>query len=352
MFKFWCNTVGNAVFSIVSNTPDLNANIIGTSHGTTTSLGGKEGTGLLWTTDVEGQGLRVYNPIPPSSGGPMRQLNGFNIPWVTKFSRPVFGDGRVYISTTVGYLYGFGSPVNAAINCSSPYDFGSVLLGNTTSSLMVTCVALTATRVDAIALEGDANFILSNLPSLPFNLTSGQVFTFLASCRPTYVGPLSTDAAINVTNGQSGFSSRVPVKLQGTGHSTKPLLAIIPNAISFNIIAGNPSQLQSALFWNLGNNPLAFTNITFSLVSETGPWVTPNTTSDGNRQVGKFVFTYIPTAIPAGNKAPLSVFYASEVPGNHTVYVRGDSDGGYVLLGVFGVAGTNPKSVVEFQTID
>jgi hypothetical protein len=166
------------------------------------------------------------------------------------------------------------------------------------------------------------------------------------------VGPLSADAAINITNAQPGFSSRVLVLLQGTGHSTKPLLAITPNVISFNIIAGIPSPLQSTLFWNLGDNPLTFTNITFSHVSETGPWVLPNTTSDGNRQVGKFVFTYIPTAIPTGDNAPFSVFYASDVPGNHTVHVRGDSDGGYVLLGLFGVAGTDPKSVIEFQTVN
>ncbi|KAF2786750.1 WSC-domain-containing protein [Melanomma pulvis-pyrius CBS 109.77] len=352
VFKFSCNSAGNAVFTKLADTPDNNAYIVGTGHGTTTSLKGKEGTGLLWITDVDGQGLRVYDPIPPLNGGPLKKLNGFNVPGVTKFSRPVFGDGRVYVSTHQGYLYGFGSPVNSPLNCSSPYSFGSVPLNNASAPLTVTCKALTSTRVDAVGLKGDANFVLSSLPSVPFSLTSGQIFTFDVTCTPISVGPLSSDALINVTNSQPGFSSRVAVGLQGTGHSFKPLLAIAPNNITFNVIAGQPSSVQSALFSNLGDSPLTFTNISFSLVSETGPWVTPNPTSDGNWEVGKFVFVYLPTSIGPGDSAPISVKYAPDAPGNHTVYVMGFSDGGWALLNVFGIAGTNPKSVIEFQTID
>lgn len=54
----------------------------------------------------------------------MTQTAGFSVPGTTKFTRPVFGDGRVYMGTTQGYFYGFGSPVNLPLNCSSPYDFG------------------------------------------------------------------------------------------------------------------------------------------------------------------------------------------------------------------------------------
>jgi hypothetical protein len=39
VFKFSCDASGNALFTKVADTPVNNANIIGTSHGTTTSLG-------------------------------------------------------------------------------------------------------------------------------------------------------------------------------------------------------------------------------------------------------------------------------------------------------------------------
>ncbi|KAF2711719.1 WSC-domain-containing protein [Pleomassaria siparia CBS 279.74] len=352
VFKFSCNSAGNAIFTKISDTPDSNAYIVGTGHGTTTSLAGQEGTGLLWTTDVEGQGLRIYNAIPPSNGGNLTKINGFNIPGIAKFSRPAFGDGRVYLGTTRGYIYGFGSPVNSPLNCSSPYSFGPVTLGNVSNPLVVTCKALINTRVDVISLQENANFVLSNIPTLPLTLTSGQTFTFNASCSPLYVGSLSADAAINVTNMTPGFSSRVPVALLGTGYSSKPLLAIAPNTISFAVIAGQPSSVQSSLFLNLGNSELTFTNITFSLVSESGPWIDANLTSDGNWQVGKFVFVDLPRSIGAGKSAPISVIYTPDVPGNDAVYVKGNSDGGWALLDVFGVAGTQPKSVIEFQTTD
>ena len=88
VFKFSCSASGDPQFTLVSNTPEKNAYILGVGHGTTTSLNGQEGTGLLWTTDVEGLNLRIYDAIPPSDGGNLKLIKSFNIPGVTKFSRP------------------------------------------------------------------------------------------------------------------------------------------------------------------------------------------------------------------------------------------------------------------------
>lgn len=352
VFKFGCNADGNAIFTKVADTPDKNAYILGTGHGTTTSLGGQEGTGLLWISDVQGSNLRIYDPIPPSDGSPLKLLKSFNIPGVTKFSRPVFGDGRVYIGTTQGYIYGFGSAVNASLNCASPYSFGSVAINNVSNPLTITCTALVGTTIQSISLPGNSSFQISNTPKIPFDISTGNTFSFNAVCRPQTVGPLSTDVIVNSSNSKPGYWSKSLITLKGTGFSSKPLLTISPDIISFSVLAGQPGSSQTSLFRNLGGSKLTFQNISFSLVSEQGPWVAPNTITDGKIQVGKFVFVDLPTTIAPEGSAPISVGYIPDAPGNHTVYMKGFSDGGTAMLHVVGIAGTSPKCVIEFQTLD
>lgn len=352
VFKFACDSSGNATFAKVSDSPDVNAYILGTSHGTTTSLEGEEGTGLLWISDVQGYGLRVYDPIPPSGGGPLKLLRSFNIPGVTKFSRPVFGNGRVYISTTQGYLYAFGSPVNNPLSCSTPYDFGAVYLSTTTAPLTITCRAVNQTTIQSISMADRTNFQLQSVPTLPISLFPGQKFSFTAVSSPSNVGALSSDITINVVNAVAGFSSISTVTLKASGHSTAPILAIAPNIIGFNVIAGLPSPLQTSLFWNLGDTTLTFQNISFSFTSFQGPWVTPNTTDNGQLQVGDFLFAGVSSTIQPGGSAPISVLYAPTTAGPDTVYVQGFSDGGTAGVTVVGIAGTQPKAVFEFQTPD
>jgi hypothetical protein len=352
VFKFSCDSNGNAVFTKVTDTPDDNAYIIGTSHGTTTSLNGQADTGLLWFTDVQGQGLRVYDPIPPSNGGPLRSLRNFTVPWVTKFSRPVFGDGRVYVSSTQGYLYGFGSPINAPLNCSSPYDLGSVPINNVSAPITIRCIAVTDTTITSVSLADTNDFKISDIPLLPLPLSVGQSFNFDAIISPSSVGEISKDVVINVNNAQTGFSSTSLVTLKATSRSAIPVLAIAPNSILFSVIAGQPSTKQSTLFWNFGDSLLTLKNVSFSPVSRDGPWVQPNTTSDGNSHIGDFVFIRTPRTIQPGSSAAFSVIYAPTTAGNSTVYMRVFSDGGTATLGVFGNAGTQPKALIEFQTPD
>ncbi|XTI86032.1 WSC-domain-containing protein [Cenococcum geophilum] len=352
VFKFSCDSSGNAVFTHVSDTAEKNAYVLGVGHGTTTSLNGQEGTGLLWISDVEGQNLRIYDPIPPAGGGSLTLLNAFNVPGVTKFTRPVFGDGRVYMGTTAGYFYGFGSPVNLPLNCSSPYQFGKMALGNSSNPMTISCVANIGTTVTGVALSGNQNFKLSNIPTTPFTLTAGQTLNFTALFVPKAVGPLSSDVIVNTTNSVTGYSTNTPVTLKGTCNSAAPLLSISPNTVSFNVVAGQGSSTESAIFGNSGDSLLTFQNISYSLVSETGPWITPNVTGNGSVSVGEFTFTNIPSTIPGNSVAAVSIIYAPRTAGNHAVYVKAFSNGGSALLDVVGVAGTNPVALVEFQTPD
>lgn len=222
IFKFSCNA-GKAVFTHVADTAEKNAYILGVGHGATTSLDGREDSAMTWTTDVEGQNLRIYKSIPPSNGGNLELIRGFNIVGTTKFSRPVFGDGRAYVGTTTGYLYAFGSPVNLPLNCSSPYTFPKTSIGNTTDPLTVTCIAKAQTTVQSLNYTGNANFKISNLPTTPLQLNAGQKFTFQAVFAPKSVGSLSSDVIVTTSGNAQGYASTTPITLKGTANSANAL---------------------------------------------------------------------------------------------------------------------------------
>ncbi|KAL5430130.1 hypothetical protein PMIN05_010418 [Paraphaeosphaeria minitans] len=305
VFKFSCDALGNATFSHVADTPDPNAYILGTGAATVTTMNAQDGTGLLWISDVQGYGLRIYDPIPPSNGGPLTSLRSFAIPGVTKFSHPVFGNGRVYISTNHGYLYGSGSP-----------------------PVTIKCTALNQTAVQSISLPDATDFQISNVPALPFSVSIGQSFFFNGTFSPSNVGSLSRDVSMALQNPVSGYSSNSLVTLRATGRSAAHLLAISASSITFNVIANQIPSQQPALLWNLGDSSLTFTNFRFSLVSPTGPWIQPNTTSSGQMQVG-------------------DNFQQATSHHDACFFKRRASQFHHLSF-----TGTQPKAIVEFQTLD
>lgn len=358
VFKFGCDSNGNPTFTVIAYTPEFNAAILGTGHGTTTSLNGQDGTGLLWTSDVEGLNLRIYNAIPQN--GLMTLINSFNIPGVTKFTRPVFGDGRVYIGTTTGYFYGFGSPVNLPLNCSSPYIYGQQSLGTTSAPLTITCTALTQTTVLGLSIAGNPNFVLaSNASSSVANKTyaAGKTFSFQASFKPATVGPLSSDIIVNTTNAVNGFSTNTPVTLRGTGYSANPLLQIGPNTVSFNAIVNATigGVNQTSLFNNLGNATLNVANFLFSQKSETGPWVQPTISGTNGSLVyslGSFTFYNLPASIPPNGVATVTINYQPTALGNEALFLNTTSNGGSALLDIVAVGGAQPKALIQFERWD
>ncbi|KAF2402400.1 WSC-domain-containing protein [Trichodelitschia bisporula] len=349
VFKFSCDDSGNPQFTVVAYTPEFNANILGTGHGTTTSLNGQPGTGLYWVSDVEGLNLRIYDAIP-QNGNNLALIRSFNAPGITKFTRPVFGNGRVYLGTTTGALYGFGCPVNLPLNCSSPYQFGNAALNSTSNPITITCVALVPLTILGNSLAGNPNFVVSNLPPAESSFNAGQTFRFQASFSPKTVGPLSSDVIINTTSQTAGYSTTTPITLQGNGISAAPLLAVNPNTISFNVIVGEATGglNQTAIISNLGNSLLRLQNISYSTVSETGPFITPNVTSAGV-QVGPFTFINVPQSISANSATTILVNYNPTSTGNNAVFVSINSNGGSAVLDVVAVAGTFPAALIEFQ---
>ncbi|OWP05583.1 hypothetical protein B2J93_459 [Marssonina coronariae] len=351
VFKFSCSA-GVPSFAKVADSPTSNAAILGVGHGTTTSLNGQAGTGLVWTSDVRGDNLRIYNAVPQN--GLLTMINSFNVDGITKFTRPVFGDGRVYLGTTKGTLYGFGSPVNLPINCTSPVQFGSASLNNATAAQTVTCRAVVGVTIANISLSGDANFAVSGLAAVPATLAAGATFRFDAVFNPKSVGVLSADVVVATTNGVAGYSTRTPITLRGTGQSASPLLQISPVTLAFEgvIAGGQPGGVdQSLIFTNLGSAPLTISGVEWSTAAETGPFVAANGTAAQPR-VGPFTFTGLPTTIPANAGVTVSVNFDSSVSGNYGAYARVTSDGGTRLFDVVATAGSAPAALVEFQTPD
>ena len=348
VFKFSC-TNDVPAFTKVADTTDINAGALGVGHGTVTSLNDQPGTGLMWVSDVEGLNLRIYNAVPGPTGN-LTLINSFNTPGVTKFTRPVFGDGIAYQGTIAGYLYAYGSPVNLPMNCTS-FNFGTTNLNASSPSTTIQCQANTALQVTALALSGNPNFLLSGVPTIPRSVAAGSNFSFQATFAPTTVGSLSSSVIVNTTQSQSGYSINTPIQLKGIGQSQAPLLSITPNTVSFSgVITGQQAGgvNQSIIFNNIGNGNLGITAVQFSTVSETGPWISANASST----IGPFTFIALPSTIPGKSAETVTINFNPATSGNYAAFVLVNSNGGSALFDVVGQGGDVPVAKLEFQTPD
>lgn len=301
---------------------------------------------------MDGFNLRVYKAVPQSNT--LELIKAANLPGLTKFTRPVFGDGRVYLGTTQGFVYCLGSPVNPPLTCNSPLDFGSTSINSTSAPRTVQCTANIQTQVTNINLTSNVNFKIFGLPSLPATLPQGSNISFQAVFAPTSPGPLSKDIQLSTVNSVAGYSVITPVSLKGVGTSADPLLAVSPNVISFEgVITGQQAGgvTQSIIISNVGDGPLTIQSYDYSVISETGATIAPTNTPDGPK-VSAFTFKNLPTNIPGNSQAVVDINFNPQTSGNFAVYVRVRSNGGTKVFDVFGTAGTFPKALVEFQAAD
>ncbi len=350
IFKYSCVN-GVLSFPKVATTAETNAYILGVSHGTTTSLNGQPGTGLFWVTDVQGLGLRIYNAVP--QGGTMNMINSFSIPGVNKFTRPVFGDGLVYIGTNQGYVYAYGSPVNAPLNCTSPTDFGSADIKSNSTSKQVTCTAIIDLSVTGIELSDTTDFALAASTPVPFNVAKGTSFQVSAAFSPSKVGLLSADIIVNTTNSVGGYSINSHARLTGTGESTSPLLDVAPNTVTFDaVVTGDdPNGVQQQfLINNLGNSKLTIQSVMYSANNASGPSSTWSGT--GDLVVGQFTVKNIPTTLDGHNTSSVTVIFDSSKSGTYSGFLKFVSDGGTKSISLAASAGPAAKAVLEFQTVD
>lgn len=349
VFKFSVGPNGEPIFTQVAESPEKTAYILGVGHGTTTSMNRQPGSGLYWVTDIQGLNLRVYNAVPQN--GKLQLIKGLNIPGQIKFSRPSFGNGRAYMTTSTGELVMVGSPVNPPLLCDSPVQFGEVTMGDAAGiEMQVSCKANIATTITDIALRIKADFKISGLPALPLTLAKGQTVTFKATFFPTGPGPLSDDVQIATTNGVANYAETTPVALRGIGRSLNPILDLSPNTVSFpGTITGAESDgiFRSFVIYNRGDSELQFSGYDLSSVSEAGPFL-----PEGSLVAGPFTFGPLPQSIPPRGSVTINVNFNPTVNGNYGAYLLLKSNGGKKFVTIVGTSGGYPVAKLEFEKPD
>jgi hypothetical protein len=94
------------LFTLAGKSSTSNPHSGGVGTPTVTSDQGKPGSGIVWVTDVE-RGLLAYKAVPVNGSLvaiPLPKVDG-----AMKYSRPVFGDGRVYLVNGTGTLVALGA---------------------------------------------------------------------------------------------------------------------------------------------------------------------------------------------------------------------------------------------------
>lgn len=348
VFKFACNN-GKPSFTKVAESPENNAYILGVGHGTTTTLDGQEGTGLFWVTDVQGSNLKIFNAVPQN--GKLTQINSFSINGVTKFTRPVFGDGLVYIGTTQGAVYAFGSPVNEALNCTTPVKFNNTNINSTSAAQTVTCKANIGATVTDIGLDDNANFQISGLPQLPVQMKAGDSFSIQATFKPSAVGLLSANINFNTTNSVDKYSTASHSRLTGTGQSQAPILDISTNTVTFNgVVTGEKTPDKTFDLSNLGTSVLTMQSVQYSTSNSSGPYQTWN--GQGDLVAGPFTLTGIPSTIAGQQGVTTTIKFDSTNSGTFSLFLKFVSDGGTKSVSVAATAGPAATALLEFQTPD
>ncbi|KAI5784974.1 WSC domain-containing protein [Peziza echinospora] len=347
VFKFSIGPAGEPVFTQVAETLEKTAYVLGVGHGTSTSLQNRPGTGLYWVSDIQGLNLRVYNAVPV--GGRLQLVKGLNIPGQVKFSRPSFGNGRVYLTTSNGYLIMVGSPVNPPLSCTGPTEFGEVTVGSEAIQ-SVSCQAKITIEITAVTVRLQDDFMLSSGPLFPLRLVKGENVTFNVVFRPKLPGPLSDDIQIWTMNSLPNYANATTAALRGIGRSLNPILFISPNTVSFpGIITGaNPEGTQrSFVLYNQGESELLITDYDLSVISENGPWL-----PKGTLEAGPYAFSPLPTVIPPRGSATIVLKFNPTENGNYGAYLLLKSNGGNRFLTVVGTSGGYPRAKLEFGNDD
>jgi len=348
-FKFGINSNGDPVFTQAGKTAETAAGRQGVGHTTVTSMNGAPGSGILWVSDVDGANLRAYSTIPVN--GVLPTLALLNNVGQTKFSRPSFGDGRVYLTSHTGYITAFGSPVKMPLNCSSPYNAGTVSIGNT-STTVITCRAKIPLTINFTNLDDGTNFNIFGY-TLPKGLAIGEAFSLTANFTPKSVGPLSTNINIQTINeGTEQFSTNTPVVIRGVAVSLSPILTIQPTVLSFGEVITEEDRAGKDLDFTIQNNgqmPLVIQDYQISVNSPTGPFLPGQLFP---LKAGPFTFVDLPmvnSSIAGSGAISTSVNFNPTVDGYYKAYLLITTNGGKNVLGSFGRAGGKPKALLEWQ---
>jgi hypothetical protein len=289
-----------------------------TSDGTTS---GTASMWIIWAPDGSGAGaqLRVYDAVP--SNGKLRMRRSFPLGTSTKFATPGVGDGRVYVGTRDGYVYGYGAPVEAKISAPAT-TFPTTTIGQTSTANVTLKASGTVTITGVSATPGGVFALGAGAPTLPKTLADGQTLTVPLTFAPTATG--TTGGALNVT--VSGTPDPFSFTLTGTGQAAAPLLTASPPVVSFGGVIVGQESAGTITLGNAGGQPLKVTAVSLPHAPFTidAPPAVDDTIAPGDAR--NYTVHYRPTAVDD---------YVDQLTVTTT--------GGTKTVGLSGSAGLGPK---------
>lgn len=290
-------------------------------------------------------GKLVPIPLPPTGG-------------LTKFIRPSFGDGRVYVSDSNGNVICLGSPVALPLQCTQPVDFGSVNIGSSVTRT-ITCKALIAIAAVRGCTTGDANWKCDNSTLPKGSLGQDATFSFPVTWDLTHAhvtdtpntsfgkvqpGVSSTSLEIYTTNVVPQYSNVYPISLSGTEVAAGPYLSITPVEVDMGGVivssGGTDSELTaSVVISNVGSQILIIVGSAWTLNfdpadgSVTYTNITAPSANFGNG-FSSNSFPAIGTTIAPGKSVSVPLKFTTTHTGAYTTFVQVWTNGGsgYVLL--------------------
>ncbi|KAA9154184.1 choice-of-anchor D domain-containing protein [Amycolatopsis acidicola] len=298
-----------------------------------TSTGTTSGSALVWVVYSTGPGgqnaqLRAYDPVPVN--GVMKLRYSAPIGTAVKFSVPATDNGRVYVGTRDGKVFGFGRPTTAVLT-TKPYDFGSTAVGSTENAT-VTVTANTNLTVNSVT--ADAPFGAS--VTTPVTLTKGQTLNVPISYTPTTWGGSTGSLTFNTSAGSTAMD------LHGQG--TQPGLGATPSTLDFGQVRTGAAKELGVNIQNTGTTAETITSVT----APDGSYSAMNLPASG-------------TVLQAGASTTVTVTYTPE-NGTDTGTTQNsqlvvNSDQGSVTVPITGVALTGKAqltlepSVLDFHTV-
>ena len=343
VFQAGVDGQGHPTLSLVAMAADAFG--FGSSAPVVTSNGTTDGSALVWVVwmpDGSGQNaqLRAYDAVPSGGTLPLR----FSTPIGTgsKFNAPGIGDGRVYVGTRDGNVYGFGAPVDQPL-ASSPVNMGTVDLGNSASGQVVFTARRSVTVTAVTSTSGE--FVAgSPTPAFPATLAQGNTLTIPVTFTPSQVGIRSTAIVVQA----DGAPVSTPVT--GIGRRPEPVLSLAPPVVSFGGAPVNQQVNGTLTISNVGGANLVINSVSSPGAPFSASGVPAAGSTLGPGQSVTVTLTFAPTQI--GTFSDQVVVDTSA--GQQTVPLSGSSAlaGNLVLTPKalqFGSVAVGQSKVLEFQ---
>lgn len=372
-YQLGSDASGRPAFSLAGQTPELSSGGVGVGSATITTMKGAPGSGILWIADPS-SGIRAYRAVPQN--GQLTRITLPASPNLSKFQRPVFGDGRYY-TTATNMVLGFGSPVALPFDCSGPLDFGGVAIGQSVT-LSVQCKArIAVTKITGITL-GNKLYSVGTYPTGPFaagatvsipvtfNLTGYQLDSGSTSSTSVRPGVQVGSVTLSTQNGATGYSSLQPISVSANIISSVAFAAMNPLQVDFSPVVIGSSAAQegsdnTVVISNLGQADMVIQGYAFTKdsVTSNNPVYTNVTKNAAGEYVldkdGFFTSSDLPpvgTVIKGGSSVVVHMNFDCDTLGDYFSILNAWTSGGKAYTSLTGSASSSPIAQLSFQTLE